>query len=100
MEDNFCDFLFAFLHVKHILPISGEGFTLKGKNLLPNAANSFFLEQTPFQKALIIMVIALKLLFVSGVQNCLLLSVNLLMCNPFWHSQKARFVISIILLKF
>ena len=29
---------------------SGKGSVLKGKNLLPVGANSFLLEQTPFQK--------------------------------------------------
>ena len=29
---------------------SGKGSTLKGKNLLPEGTNTFFLGQTPFQK--------------------------------------------------
>ena len=33
-------------------PPSEKGSALKGKNLLPKGANSFFLEQTPFQKGL------------------------------------------------
>ena len=31
-------------------PPSEKGSTLKGKNLFPRGANSFLLEQTPFQK--------------------------------------------------
>ena len=38
--DNFCDFLFTFLHTN---PFEKES-TLKGKNLLPWGANSFLLE--------------------------------------------------------
>ena len=45
-EDNFCDFLFAFLHTKSLL----KGAYSKRKNLLLKGANSFLLEKTPFQK--------------------------------------------------
>ena len=34
----------------HPLPYEKKESTLKGKNLLPLGANSFFLEQTPFRK--------------------------------------------------
>ena len=42
--DNFCDFLFAFLHANSLL----KKGPLKGKNLLPRGANSFLLEQILF----------------------------------------------------
>ena len=45
--DNFCDFLLIFLYTN---PLLKKGSALKGKNLLPKGANSFLLEQTPFQK--------------------------------------------------
>ena len=38
-EDNFCDFLFAFLSTK---PLLKKGSTLNGKNLLPVGANLSF----------------------------------------------------------
>ena len=42
--DNFCDFQFA-----SEVPF-GKGSALRGKNLLPPGANSFLIEQVPFQK--------------------------------------------------
>ena len=45
--DNFCEFLFAFMHNK--IPSEKE-MTLNGKNLLPLGANSFLLESTHFHK--------------------------------------------------
>ena len=38
--------------IKIVLLPSIKGSTLKGKNLLPRGANSFLLEETPFQKGL------------------------------------------------
>ena len=39
------------LRGKNLLP-SEKGSTLRGKNLLPEGANSFLLEQIPFQKGI------------------------------------------------
>ena len=63
--DSFCDFLLALLWAKALqenswLPISfpvrqilsGEGSTLKGKNLLPWEQILFFFRVDPFQKGI------------------------------------------------
>ena len=48
-KDNFCDFPFAFLHIKSRLK-EKQRSTLKGKHLLPLGANAFLFEQTLLQK--------------------------------------------------
>ena len=63
LDRHFCDFLFAYLHTRSLLEkesrkgvcskrkeLAPSGSAVKGKNLLPQGANSFLLEQTPFQK--------------------------------------------------
>ena len=46
--DDFCESLFAFLHINPLL----KRCTLKGKNLLPRGANSFHLQYNAFQKGI------------------------------------------------
>ena len=54
-ETNYYDFRFAFLHIMALLK---NGYTLKGKNLLPSGrkfllfsgANSLLLDKIPFEK--------------------------------------------------
>ena len=65
--------------IKIIFLPSEKGSTQKGKNLLPNGANSFLLEQTPFREGLAFSKVnrkSQKSLLAKAMENLLLITVT------------------------